>query len=69
MVRRNQPPTQESAHRKRHYEIGTLIVAFSFLVSGISGIISSETALTDFNKCYYVILNRLLGGTDLNPSA
>ena len=50
------------------YQFGAMIVAFSFLIDGICGLTLSKTAKLDFQRCFYVVIERFAGGVDLEPS-
>ena len=44
------------------------MLAFAFLLNGLSGLMQSTVAKHEFHKCQHVMFERLFGGTDLNPS-
>lgn len=50
------------------YQAGTLILAAALLIDGLSGIMQSRTAKIDYQRCEYIIMERLFGGNDLAPS-
>ncbi len=48
--------------------MGSLIFAAALLLDGISGLTLSKTAKLDFQRCFYIVIERFTGGVDLEPT-
>jgi len=57
-----------SSEQRITYQMGCYLLAFAFLMNGLAGLVQSTIAKHDFQRCQYVMFERLFGGTDLNPT-
>lgn len=51
------------------YQMGAVLLALSFLIDGLSGLTLSKLAKADFQRCFYVVIERFSGGVDLEPNS
>ena len=66
---RNRASTKDiSSEQRITYQMGCYLLAFAFLMNGLAGLVQSTIAKHDFQRCQYVMFERLFGGTDLNPT-
>jgi hypothetical protein len=64
----SQTSIQERAEKKWSYNVGRLLLASSFLINGLAGLMHSRAAKVEFHRSHYIVTERLFGGVDLNPT-
>ena len=64
----SQNSQQDLAEKKWTYNAGRLLLALSFLINGLTGLMQSRAAKVEFHRSHYIVTERLFGGVDLNPT-
>ena len=54
--------------QKQCYQVGSLLLAISFLINGLAGLTQSKTAKQDFHRSHYIMLETIFMGRDFDPT-
>lgn len=68
MISRRQELGQLDYDSKARYQGGSLLLAVAYLTNGLVGLTSTLEAKYDLHRCYYIVIETILGGQNLKPS-